>query len=426
MDLPKNITQIGVQDTKCKIYVEDYVVSFLKQLNPIARDKTMAAAIYGRRKEENEKTYLFVYGAGKLDFIQKETRHLSQAQRQEIERIRRQYFADYEFLGYRILDGEMVDGFFVCEQEICRYVAGYAQFYENNEAMLTYMLESRQGAAAPESVDSEKYEMVKDRQEKRRAKFVQHKKEERKEQEEKSISAAGRRGFQVTAATLLVLVALLGVALKTPLLKNGALEWDKLKTEFLDRKLPDVSMEVQTDQIMEANDEEINEVLKADDKLTEAVQAENRQNEAIPVSGKVAEAGTNKDTTKQSVERPDEVKEETKALETREEVPEESRENDTIAETKGQNVTTQECQEESMAPNEMTAASEVTTSGGQSAAGEETNIQQPKAYVVCKGDTLSGISIRVYGSMSYVDQICQYNKISNPDEIQIGQKILLP
>ena len=420
MDLPKNITQIGVQDSKCKIYVEDYVVSFLKQLNPIARDKTMAAALYGRRKEENEKTYLFVYGAGKLDFIQKETRHLSQAQRQEIERIRRQYFTDYEFLGYRILDGEMVDGFFVCEQEICRYVAGYAQFYENNEAMLTYMLESRQGAAAPESVDSEKYEMVKDRQEKRRAKFVQHKKEEeRKEQEEKSISAAGRRGFQVTAATLFLLVALLGVALKTPLLEGGASEWDKLKTEFLDKKLPDVSAEAQADQTEETEGEEINEILKADDKLTEAVQAENRQNEAIPVSGKVAEAGTSKDAAKQSVERPSEAKEETQTSKTQEADPEESKENDEIAETKEQNEVTRECQEETAAAIEKTATSEVTTPDRESAA-------QPQAYIVCKGDTLSGISIRVYGSMSYVDQICQYNKITNPDEIQIGQKILLP
>ena len=87
MDLPKNVTQIGEADAACKIYVEDYVVSYLKQLNPLARDKTMAAALYGKRKSEDGKNYLFVYGAGKLDFIQKETKHLSQAQMQEIERI---------------------------------------------------------------------------------------------------------------------------------------------------------------------------------------------------------------------------------------------------------------------------------------------------------------------------------------------------
>lgn len=38
------------------------------------------------------------------------------------------------FLGYQILNGEMVEGFRICEQEICRYVAGYAQFYEKMTA----------------------------------------------------------------------------------------------------------------------------------------------------------------------------------------------------------------------------------------------------------------------------------------------------
>ena len=182
MDLPKNITQIGEADAKCKIYVEDYVVSFLKQLNPLARDKTMAAALYGRRQTEEDKTYLFVYGAGKLDFIQREIRHLSQAQKQEIEKIRRQYFPEYEFLGYRILDGEMVDGFHICEQDLCRFVGGYAQFYEKNESMLSYMLESRQVEAVPESVDSEKYDMVRERQGRRRAHFSEQQKHSGREQ----------------------------------------------------------------------------------------------------------------------------------------------------------------------------------------------------------------------------------------------------
>lgn len=48
-----------------------------------------------------------------------------------------------DLLGYQILNGEMVEGFQICEQEICRYVSGYAQFYEKNDSMLAYMLENR-------------------------------------------------------------------------------------------------------------------------------------------------------------------------------------------------------------------------------------------------------------------------------------------
>ena len=113
MDLPKNITQIGQADSNIKIYVEDYVVSYMKQLNFLAQNKDMAVVLYGVRKEEEGISYLFFYGAAKLDFLQKETRHLSQAQQQEIERLRKRYFAEHAFLGYRILDGEMVEGFHV-------------------------------------------------------------------------------------------------------------------------------------------------------------------------------------------------------------------------------------------------------------------------------------------------------------------------
>ena len=47
-------------------------------------------------------------------------------------------------------------------------------------------------------------------------------------------------------------------------------------------------------------------------------------------------------------------------------------------------------------------------------------------YIIREGDSLIGISKRLYGSEDYVKEICELNHISNPDNIQIGQKILLP
>ena len=57
MDLPKNITQIGETNPHCKIYVEDYVISYIRQLNQYAGEKGLAVALYGTRKDENEITY---------------------------------------------------------------------------------------------------------------------------------------------------------------------------------------------------------------------------------------------------------------------------------------------------------------------------------------------------------------------------------
>ena len=89
MELPKNVTQIGEPDRSCKIYVEDYVMSYIKQLNGHAREKEMAVALYGTRQEEAGVTYLFFYGACRLNFLQRESRHLSQAVLQEAEEQRR-------------------------------------------------------------------------------------------------------------------------------------------------------------------------------------------------------------------------------------------------------------------------------------------------------------------------------------------------
>ena len=134
MELPKNITQIGEADKHCRIYVEDYVVSYIKQMNGMAQNKDIAIALYGRRTTENGVAYLFAYGSAKLNFLQKPIRHLSQAQEQEIEKLRKKYFPEMTFLGYQILNGEMVEGFRICEQDIFRYFRSYAEAQQRVEA----------------------------------------------------------------------------------------------------------------------------------------------------------------------------------------------------------------------------------------------------------------------------------------------------
>ena len=47
-------------------------------------------------------------------------------------------------------------------------------------------------------------------------------------------------------------------------------------------------------------------------------------------------------------------------------------------------------------------------------------------YEIEKGDTLYTISRKIYGDTTYVQKICELNKIDNPDNIRYGQKIVLP
>ena len=94
MELPKNITQVGETERGYKIYIEDYVISYIKQMNRFARDKEISISLYGKCAIEETTTYYFIYGACKLDFLQKEVRHLSGAQNQEIEKLRIKYFPE--------------------------------------------------------------------------------------------------------------------------------------------------------------------------------------------------------------------------------------------------------------------------------------------------------------------------------------------
>ncbi len=277
MELPKNITQIGETNPHCKVYVEDYVISYIKQLNQYAGEKEMAVALYGIRKEEAGITYLFLYGACRLVFLQKECRHLSSAVQQEAEKQRRKFFPDSVFLGYRLLDGEMVEGFHICEQGVCRYVEGYAQFYEKNDAMLAFMLEERQEAAKPESVDQEKYNVVKKRQEERRARaeekgghaILTGHKAAGKPTSGPGLENGRLRGMKLTAAAVFGLLCVTGLAA----MENGEKlkEWQTAVRQLVE----DMSEQQLPDSVPVSNGSAQVGTIVAEDKLTDAILHEN-------------------------------------------------------------------------------------------------------------------------------------------------------
>lgn len=53
-------------------------------------------------------------------------------------------------------------------------------------------------------------------------------------------------------------------------------------------------------------------------------------------------------------------------------------------------------------------------------------IARPVTYVVKKGDSLAAIARKFYGTSSRVKEICSVNGIKDPDQIRPGQNILLP
>lgn len=435
MELPKNITQIGESDHNCKIYVEDYVISYIKQLNQVARDKDMAVALYGVRKEDKDISYLFLYGACKLDFLQRETRHLSQAQQQEVGKLQRKYFPEYEFLGYRLLNGEMVEGFHICSQGNCRYITGYAQFYEKNDSMLAYMLDARQEEIKPEEVSREKYDMVKKRQEERKAQFTEatgrrtlDKTEEkeveigaeravkreatreatreavrpgsarRREQASDAETAARLRKLRFSTVAVFALLCLAGLM---TINDSGRMEALRVAARQLvdgvtEQKLPDVQ-EVSNDNV------QVN-TLVAEDKLADALQQENAASAQNPTVTS-APTGTDGSVTPAPVAgfTPAPV----------------------VTSTPGMEATP--TPEPAATPTpETTVTPTPEPAATPTPAPTVTPTPQQASYMIQKGDTLIGISVRNYGTDSRVAEICSLNQISNPDDIKVGEIILLP
>ena len=447
MELPKNITQIGEADRHCKIYVEDYVISYIRQMNHQAADKKETLALYGRRQEEGEIAYLFIYGACRMTTLSGQVRHLSQAQLQEAEKQKRLYFPEDMFLGYSLLNGEMVEGFYILEQGICRYVAGYACFYEKNDSMLAYMLDSRKEEAKPEQVDNENYERVRQRQEETRQQYRQQtgkqdagkqtdrdstqwtareadrrwqpaeetgreqSEPKKRQREEGKKEPSGLRRMRRNAAAMFVLLCAAGAF---SLNQNGELK-EKVQqvwNDFTEKKLQDNIVDAITGSVQ--NPSQNNNTLIAEDRLTQAIQEENR-----------AANGT------QSTETSPQEMQETQPSEMTQETQESS-----ASEDGSQQAASGPAQPETDSSQQSASLEEdgqpENPEAGQPASSESTSAQLvlqpavPAQYVIQKGDTLIAISIRFYGNDRMVKAICEKNNITDPDDIYFGKTIWLP
>lgn len=47
-------------------------------------------------------------------------------------------------------------------------------------------------------------------------------------------------------------------------------------------------------------------------------------------------------------------------------------------------------------------------------------------HIMAKGETINSIARKYYGSSDYAEKLCKYNGFTNPNLVQIGQKIMIP
>ena len=140
MEIPKNTTQIGEVHGNYKIFIEDYVISYMKQLCRQEPDRKKRIALYGVMRTEEPQQYFFVYGGSEVVRYGKSDQYLTKQDYEEITWKGERYFEEYVPLGYVTIEDELPEGVYLFSAGKEIYVRGYHIFYEKNESMLTFLI----------------------------------------------------------------------------------------------------------------------------------------------------------------------------------------------------------------------------------------------------------------------------------------------
>lgn len=368
--LPKNIRQIGSPTGHTKVYIEDYVITFLNSLSMDKNTYVRGAILFGEKKRIGNDLVIFIRGAiegQNLELDLDETvfndevwREIYQQKdrlfsRLEVigwalsrmgfsvrlnDKIKKTHFENFPGEGkvlYMIDDLEGEDAFYVFRGEDLTRQNGYYIYYEKNPMMQNYLVERRERMKEAQS-----YERM---MESRRDEKLIRQFREKVSKKTKSSQRKGRIRNLSTAAAVAVMM-----------LMGGAMYY------------------------YAGQDQSIN--------LREVV------NGAVHTMGKGVERQI---ATTEEKEKGKKVK---KVL-------------DTVASTER---TTQKPIKKTTQKKAKTSASKKTTKGK----------YKTYTYTVKKGETLVSISRKVYGTQKLVKRIQSANSLSNKNQIYPGQKLIIP
>lgn len=434
LKIPKNVMQIGTGSPNVKLYMEDYVHTFLERCQ--GKETCLA---FGQQEEKDGIRYYLIYG------VEKET---------DFRRGNFPYFQKLERIG-KIEKKEAAVRFWTVRGEEIQ-IGGYFIFYEQNEEMQAYMIAERE-QSRPADVEEERVmEAINARREKRKAEAAAdaargitaskasapNTASGRKtvlsrlgalKAAAPTLNAASRKTAFGTAyqarlgstgalfpklcriGCLVLLLVLVGTALTSvnqysdmkavSALLAGAVRNTKNETENIS---PGLIVEETVG--WNSSDE-----MAQSAALDEATQADDETGAAnTAMDGEVTDNRTADSVMPDSV-MPDSVMSDSVTTDS---VTTDSVTTDSVM-ADGQNA---------VSTNADAAASAVRQSASASDSFPQVQeaLARPESYQVQKGDSLIAISRRFYGTDEKVIEICRLNNIKDPNQIQPGQNILLP
>lgn len=425
LKIPKNVMQIGTGSPNVKLYMEDYVHTFLERCQ--GKETCLA---FGQQEEKDGIRYYLIYG------VEKET---------DFRRGNFPYFQKLERIG-KIEKKEASVRFWTVRGEEIQ-IGGYFIFYEQNEEMQAYMIAERE-QSRPAAVEEERVmEAINARREKRKAEAAAdaargitasrasapNTASSRKtvlsrlgalKAAAPTLNAASRKTAFGTAyqarlgstgalfpklcriGCLVLLLVLVGTALTSvnqypdmkavSALLAGAVRNTKNETE-------NISPGLIVEETVGWNSSDEMAQSAALDEATQADDATGAANTAM--DGEVTDNSTTDDSVMPDSVMSDSV------------MPDSIMSDSVMAD--GQNAVTTDADAESSTVRQSASASD-------SFPQVQEALAHPESYQVQKGDSLIAISRRFYGTDEKVIEICRLNNIKDPNQIQPGQNILLP
>ena len=419
LKIPKNVMQIGTGSPNVKLYMEDYVHTFLERCQ--GKETCLA---FGQQEEKDGIRYYLIYG------VEKET---------DFRRGNFPYFQKLERIG-KIEKKEAAVRFWTVRGEEIQ-IGGYFIFYEQNEEMQAYMIAERE-QSRPADVEEERVmEAINARREKRKA--------EAAADAARGITASRASVPNAASGRKTVLSRLGALKAAAPTL-NAASRKTAFGTAYQARlgstgalfpKLCRIGCLVLLLVLVGTALTSVNQY--PDMKAVSALLAgavRNTKNETENTSpGLIVEetVGWNSsDEMAQSaaLDEATQADDATGAANTA--MDDEVTDNRTAGNVMTDNVTADSATADSATADSQNAvatdADAESSTARQSASASDffPQVQEalahPESYQVQKGDSLIAISRRFYGTDEKVIEICRLNNIKDPNQIQPGQNILLP
>lgn len=400
--LPKNIRQIGERDQIVKLYVEDYVNTYLKRLYPAGGQELRVGLLLGSLELNDGTPYIFIDGALEMEDVTESGRKVAFTELswkkayQNIEQLfpkrsiqgwflcgrpgddlsplnywkqHVQYFQGPNKLMYLSNGADGDETVYITSEDGFYRLQGYSIYYERNQMMQDYMVLRKDVKRIETDTNDKVIE------------------EFRKRMDEHKVEVTDRH-------QTVGLLRGMCMAMSVVILAGGIVMFNNYERMRDMESVIASAIPAKAEQIL--------------------IGSKNQENETSNESRVVVEEAEG------GVYPTTEVNKETMS--------------ETMPET---NETVLSSQEETAAPQEtQAAAAETEPVNNETAAPQETEaaVQEteaaadgsPRIHVVQEGETLYGICIAEYNSMSKLEEICELNGLEDVNKIISGQKLLLP